>query len=569
MWSITLNPGFALLVGAALTFAAPRALRSGVMAGAGLIGLWTLLAPDFGAYDAFAQIGLTVVPFTLDGLNQMFGIAFIAALILIAVAAGSRRNRAEDAAVMAAAGGATAALFVGDLVSFVAASSFAGLAGAWLVFTSSRPGADGAGVRLLVWRGLESLLLLAGLALHLSTGAPNSMLARMDVGSLGDALIFAALLIRAAAPLAHVWLKDAIAHASPVGGAALSVYSSLIALYALTRLFPSEPILIPIGAGMIGLGLFFGVAKDDLRGAGAYALVAQSGVCVILIGLGAPLALSAMAALVFTMAFAFVFFNLACGALLVRTEDIGLSQLQGAGRVLPASSALLCLAGLAAAGAPGLGLYVSYAAALDAAGQWQSRWIWLLLSAIPGVLLVCLALRPALWLFRPAGRRPFKPRAAETPFPLLLASLLAAFFCFAISFAPDWLYRLSPTGRFAFAPYALDRLAPQLELLGAAALLYVLVHVLGLTPQPERARLLDFDAFFRGPVSGAGRWFGVVMLRLYGAWQALLDRLGDYAGARLGRLTRACDRPFADQGAGSVQLISLCIVLLLVLLTQR
>src|SRR5690606_28639790 len=124
------------------------------------------------------------------------------------------------------------------------------------------------GVRLLVWNGLEGLLLLVGVAFHLSAGAEGTVFARLDIESIGGGCIFAALMIRIGAPLAHVWLKDTIAHASPLGGAALSAFSTLVGVYALARFFPAEPLLVPIGAAMIVLGALYAASVDDLRAGG-------------------------------------------------------------------------------------------------------------------------------------------------------------------------------------------------------------------------------------------------------------------------------------------------------------
>src|SRR6185295_3967699 len=201
--------------------------------------------------------------------NRIFGVAMLISTVLIALYSGSRRNRFEDGAFLLLAGSAVSALFVGDLVSFVAAAELAALAMAGVVFASSAQGAGASGVRLLIWFGLEGLLFLVGAALHLSAGADSSVFTRLDVRQIGDAFIFAALLIRVGAPLAHVWFKDAVQHASPVGAPALTAFSTTLGVYALARLFPAEPILIPIGVAMIAIGLLYVVAENDLRAAGA------------------------------------------------------------------------------------------------------------------------------------------------------------------------------------------------------------------------------------------------------------------------------------------------------------
>jgi hypothetical protein len=156
MLAIALNPGFVCILAALFVLGAPRPARAPIMAGAAIAALWLMLDRDFGAAAAAAQMGLPVVLFDLDALNRIFGIAMLIALIAIAICSGARRNRSEDAAILLMAGGAVSALFVGDLVSFVASVSLAGLASAWLVFSSPVVGAARSGVRLLMWQGIES-----------------------------------------------------------------------------------------------------------------------------------------------------------------------------------------------------------------------------------------------------------------------------------------------------------------------------------------------------------------------------------------------------------------------------
>ncbi len=365
---VTLNPGFALIAAALLVLALPMAARAPAMVAAGFAAMWLLLEPEFGAAGAVAQMGLAVVPRTLDELNQVFGIAFIAAAIMIALYSSARRNRYEDAAIMLLAGSTLTALFVGDLVSFIAATALAGLASAWVVFASPEENAGAAGARLLIWCGLEGLLFLAGVAFHVSSGAEYSVLALLRVDQIGGAFIFAALMIRVGAPLAHVWVKDAIGHASSTGAPAISAFTSLLGVYAIARLFEAEPLLIPIGAAMIILGAFYAAAEDDPRRAGAYGLIAQTGLCVALMGIGSPLALAGAVAHAFTVIIAFVLLQMALGAMHARIGSVRLSALAGASRAMPITVALMFVGGAAASGVPGLATYASLAVALEAAG---------------------------------------------------------------------------------------------------------------------------------------------------------------------------------------------------------
>lgn len=561
---VTLNPGFALIAAALLVLALPMAARAPAMVAAGFAAMWLLLEPEFGAAGAVAQMGLAVVPRTLDELNQVFGIAFIAAAIMIALYSSARRNRYEDAAIMLLAGSTLTALFVGDLVSFIAATALAGLASAWVVFASPEENAGAAGARLLIWCGLEGLLFLAGVAFHVSSGAEYSVLALLRVDQIGGAFIFAALMIRVGAPLAHVWVKDAIGHASSTGAPAISAFTSLLGVYAVARLFEAEPLLIPIGAAMIILGAFYAAAEDDPRRAGAYGLIAQTGLCVALVGIGSPLALAGAVAHAFTVIIAFVLLQMALGAMHARLGSVRLSALAGASRAMPITVALMFVGGAAASGVPGLATYASLAVALEASGQWETRLIWTLAVGTSAALFAALALRPTLAAYFPVARpRPFH----ESPYGMLLAIVLAAFLCLAVGLTPSWLFELMPTA-LGFDAFALDRLAPQLELLGATGVLYLTVRALGLAPRTTPIRLLDVDSLYRGPIAGAGRWTGVVMLRLYGAWRDALRHTWRNAGRRFERWVATWDRPSRSRWAGSIQFVAIGVVLVIIMLAR-
>ena len=559
MLSVALNPGFVPIIAALLVLASPREARAPIMAGAAIIALWLVLDYEFGAPAAMAQMGLPVVLLNLDALNRIFGIGLSIALVAIALHSSARRNRYEDAAILLLAGGAASALFVGDLVSFVASASLAGLAAAWVVLASSVPGANRSGVRLLVWQGLEGLLFLIGVALHLTSGAASSIFARMDVRQLGDACIFAALLIRTAAPLAHVWFKDVVSHASPTGAAALTAFTSMLGVYALARLFPAEPLLIPIGAAMIMLGAFYAAAEDDLRRAGAYGMIAQTGVCVSLIGIGSPLAISAAEGHAFASILAFVALQLTFGAVFERMGDVRLSKLAGVARAMPITVTLSLAAGLAVAAAPGFALHATQTVAVSAAAIWELRWLWLLIGAAPGAMFVALVLSPALAMHRPANKRAV---FAEAPFGMLLGAGLAVFFCLAVGVAPRWLYSLLPT-EIAFDPFASDAVGERLQLLGAAGLMLLALRALRATPELERRDVLDVDSLYRGPVAEGARWAGVLLLRIYGAAQYGFEHAMAALQKRIERNIASFDQPYARFAPGAAQALAVTILMLL------
>lgn len=564
MPTFTLNPGFVPMFAALLVLAMPRTLRSPIIVASALAAFWLLLDYEFGAASAMRQMGLPVVLLSLDELNRIFGIALLIALIVIGIYSGARRNRYEDAAILLLAGSTVSALFVGDWISFVATLALAGLAAAWAVFSSPLEGASRSGARLLIWHGLEGLLLLVGVAFHLTGGANATVVGRLEVASIAGAFVFAALMIRVGAPFAHVWLKDVISHASPAGAGALSSFTTMLGVYALARVFPSEPLLIWIGAGMMVIGAIYVAAEDDMRRAAAYGVTMQTGLCVALVGIGTPLALAAAEGHAFATILSFLALQLMLGAVLERHGSVRASQMAGVGSTMPISALLLIACGLAVSAAPGLVLFATQAASLEAAAQWDLRWIWGLIWALPAVLLVALLLRPALAAYTPV--RDVRP-IREAPFSMLLGAGLALFLCFAVGLAPRWLFDLMPA-EISFQPFVLDRITPQLQLLGAAGVAFLLLRATRLAVKEQGVDLLDIDAMYRGPLAQAGRWAGVLALRIYGAWQSWTRDASRSAGRGLEALAAACDRPYAPSSTAAVTFFCLGAVLLVMFLVR-
>lgn len=540
MLAVTLNPGFVLLLGALAVLASPKGFRAATMALAALVALWLLLDHEFGAAAAVAQMGLPVRLLVLDPLNRIFGLGLLLALIVVAIASNGRQNRFEDAAILFTYGGAVSALFVGDFVSFIAMMSLSGLAGAWTVFCSPRDDANRAGGRALIWRGLEGLLFLVGLAFHLAASEARSEFVSLDITTIGGCFIFAALLIRVGAPLAHVWFVDSAAYASPVGAVALAPIGTMLGLYALARFYQAEPALMGIGLAMMALGLIYAVAEDDLRRAGAFALLAQTGLFLLLIGIGSPLAMAAAAGGAFSAMLAAIAFQALLGGVLSARGEARRSNFGGLAKAMPFTAPLLLAAGLAVAAAPGFASYATHAVALDALAQ-QPIAVRVLAGAVPAVLLACLAIAPAWTAFRAIAREPARH---ETSFSLLLSASLSLFFSLAVGLAPSWLYDLMPS-QVSYAPYTLDRLGAALQTSGAAALCATCLYAFGLWPKPSAKNLLDIDALYRGPIAASARWLGVVSLRLYGAWQSLTERVVRALGMFVIGWVKALDRPYA------------------------
>jgi multicomponent Na+:H+ antiporter subunit D len=283
---------------------------------------------------------------------------------------------------------------------------------------------------------------------------------------------------------------------------------------------------------------------------------------VALIGVGTPLSLAAAEGHAFATIFAAASLQMALGAVLERTGAAPrVSEIAGLARRMPITAILIWGAALAIAGVPGSALYATQAVALEAAAQWDATWLWALGFSASAALFAGVALRVGLAMHQPVA----KPAAfAEAPFTMMLGAALALFFCVSIGLAPQWLYGLMPAG-LAFDPFSLSRLAPQMEALGAAGAAYVVLRWAGLAPRPRRVNLLDLDALYRGPLASSGRWAGVLMLRVYGAWQVSAARLSSRTGEAAERVARRCDQPYAAGLAGAAQFAVFAAMLLMML----
>ncbi|HVK80521.1 MAG TPA: proton-conducting transporter membrane subunit, partial [Verrucomicrobiae bacterium] len=257
-------------------------------------------------------------------------------------------------------------------------------------------------------------------------------------------------------------------------------------------------------------------------------------------------------------------YQAALGAIVDRTGAARISGFVGLSRAMPFTSFLLLGAGLGVAAVPGFASYATHAVALEAFGQWETIWLWVLTALVPAVTFISLALRPALSIYRPL---PKPMRMNEAPFSMLLGAGLATFFCLSVGMAPRWLYDLMPT-QLAFQPFELDRVAPQLQLLGVAGLITIGFRVTAVMPRDLPIQLLDIDALYRGPLAGAGRWAGVLLLRVYGSWQDLSRRVARGTTNLAQAWVSRCDRPYAASISSFVQLASIAAVLALMLLVH-
>ncbi|MBU6372766.1 MAG: hypothetical protein KJS97_08565 [Alphaproteobacteria bacterium] len=565
---ISLNPGFALLAAALIALIAPAGLRAALAVAASIAAGALALTPDFGAHDVFRQVGLTVVPLRLDAAAQVFGIAIAGAGVVLGLATSHRRDAFEDAALLAHLGGAMTAIYGGDLVTFVVGAEVSILAGAALVLCGRTPGARAAAGRFVTWHALAGALFVVGVGLVWAQ-TNDVKFDRIDARTPGGLCLLLAMLIRAGGPLAHVWIKDAAPRAGVIGFAALGPITTTLALYALIRMFVGEPALATIGAVAAVWGVVFAAAASQPRVMLSYGLIAQTGLLVMALGVGAPLVLAGVSAAAFTGLFTAVLGGLLVGwATRPGADDPAAPPVWGAA---PATTALAVLAAAAAVAAPGLATFASASLLQDAFARQASDWMLVVFVLASAGVAAAAGVRAPLTAYFGARR----VRGAAPSFAFVLACAIAAFVLISVGAAPDWLFALVPPSPIMFAPYDWDHVATRLQLAAGALVVLALASVLAQRAARRAAGaqgggLRDVDWLYRtiGPRLMAAA--AAAVAAAFTAWVVMMTAVSAAAGRLAAVAAARLDRPAAPGGrrAGVLVAFGACGLMLLCAMTM-
>jgi multicomponent Na+:H+ antiporter subunit D len=349
-----------------------------------------------------------------------------------------------------------------------------------------------AGMRYLIIQVLSGVILLIGTLFY---AAENGSLEFGFIGLEGIAgwLIFIAIGIKCAFPVAHNWLTDAYPEATVTGTVFLSAFTTKVAVYAFARGYPGTELLVYIGAAMTCFPIFFAVIENDLRRVLAYSLINQVGFMVVGVGIGTALAINGAVSHAFNDVIFKGLLFMSMGAVLHMTGRMNGSDLGGLYKTMPKTT-VLCIVGAASISAfPLFSGFVSKSMVMSAALENDYDWIWLmLLFASAGVFHHAGIKIPYFAFFaHDSGIR-----ASDPPNNMLLAMLISAVLCIAIGVYPAALYSLLPydTG---YNPYDATHVLAQTQLLFFSALAFVWLNLKGMYPPELRSTNLDFDWIYR------------------------------------------------------------------------
>jgi multicomponent Na+:H+ antiporter subunit D len=515
-----LSPGLILILGALLVPLLPRALRGWWMIALPVLAFLQLLGLPMG-YHGIAEIGgQQLITLRIDTLSLVFGYIFLIAAALSAIYALHDRDPVQQVAGLVYAGSATGAVFAGDLLTLFFFWEGTAIASVFLIWASRTERAYSAGMRYIIIQVGSGVLLVAGILLHYrGTGSMAFGTLGLD-GSAGTLLIFIAFGIKCAFPLLHNWLQDAYPEATVTGTVLLSAFTTKLAVYALARGFAGTEILVPIGATMTAFPIFYAVIENDLRRVLAYSLNNQLGFMVVGIGIGSEMALNGTAAHAFSHILYKALLFMSMGAVLYRVGTIKGSELGGLFKSMPWTAGF-CIVGAASISAfPLFSGFISksliIAAALDGGYFWT---FLILLFASAGVFHHSGIKIPYFAFFaHDSGKR-----CAEAPTNMLIAMGITAALCVGIGVYPEPLYALLPY-RVDFAPYTLEHVVTQLQLLMFSALAFTVLIRTGVYPPELRSTNLDTDWLYRRLGYGALRGIDEAANGFWGGLTSLVDR---------------------------------------------
>ena len=470
-----LKRGFLLLV-PLLVFARVATLEQGLFGQVHFLD-WVLV---FGRVDrlslVFAYImGLMCLIGTLYGLHVKEDTQHLTAWLYVA--------------------GSLGAILAGDFLTLFLFWELMALSSVFLVWFRRRPGSPAAGLRYLLVHLAGGVALLAGIALHCQT--QGWTFGAFDVAhpSLAAYLVLAGFLLNAAVPPLHAWLPDAYSEATPTGSVFLCAFTTKTAVYALCRGFAGMEILIPLGVAMALYGVVYAVLENDCRRLLAYHIISQVGYMVAGVGIGTQLAINGACA----HAFAHILYKgllfMGCGAVLHSTGESKFSELGGLYKKMPWTFLFTLIGGLSISAFPLFSGFVSKSMIVQAGFEEHLLWAgYLLMLASVGTFLhTGLKVPYFIWF----GKNNCKPetweRAAEPPWNMQAAMIVASLLCIAIGCYTPFLYDKLPYA-VDYHPYTAYHLSETLQLLLFTAVGFFLL-IKKLAPEPTIS--LDLDWFYR------------------------------------------------------------------------
>jgi multicomponent Na+:H+ antiporter subunit D len=282
-----------------------------------------------------------------------------------------------------------------------------------------------------------------------------------------------------------------------------------------------------IGAVMTIFPIFFALIENDLKKVLCYSINNQVGFMIIGIGFGTAASINGAVGYAFTNIIFESLLFMAVGAAVYRTGPSKATELGGLYKTMPLTMIFAIVGAMSISAFPGFAGFVTKGLIIDAAGEANAFWIWLvLLFASAGVLEHAGIKIPYFTFFaHDSGKRP-----QEAPPAMLLAMGISAILCVAIGVYPEPLYALMPHQEAIadYHPYAPYHVVEQLQLLIWAVIAFAVLILAKWYPAEVPSTNLDTDWFYRVPGRNHLCWAAAAVRAVWRlSWKLLATRATD------------------------------------------
>jgi len=436
----------------------------------------------------------------VDALAKVFAYIMTLMCIIGSVYGMHVDNDWEHVAAWLYVAGSLGVIFCGDYLVLFLFWELMAFSSVFLVWFRNRKESLATGYRYLLVHTAGGLALLGGFILryHATGGDLSFGPIGVDSPSLSTYLIMIGFLLNAAVPPFHAWLPDAYGEATVSGAVFMCAFTTKTAVYALARGFAGMDILVPLGVAMALYGVVYAVLENDARRLLAYHIISQVGYMVAGVGIGTPLAINGACA----HAFAHILYKgllfMGCGSVLYMTGKSKFSELGGLYKKMPLAFVYTLIGGLSISAFPLFSGFVSKAMIVAAGFEIHNYWAAFLLTlASAGTFLhTGLKVPYFIWFGKNNCSKETWDKAADPPWNMQAAMIVASFLCIFIGCYTPYLYNMLPFPEIAagYHPYDQYHLSETLQILLFTALGFFLL-IKKLAPEPTIS--IDMDWFYR------------------------------------------------------------------------
>jgi len=425
-------------------------------------------------------------------LSWIFSFVYLFVLSFGSLFNFNSKNQIEHFAILFYAFSAISVVNSSNLITFFIFWEMLTIGASILIFIGKDKDSTGAALRYIIFHVIGGVIFLSGI-LGYYQNFNSFEFTHLAVDNLFSICIFIGIGINCAFPFVHTWVIDSYPKSSLAGVLFLSTFTTKSAVYALIKLFPAEPLLIPIGCVMIVFPIFYAVIENDLRKVLSYSLINQVGFMVVGVGIGTALSINgAVAHVVADIIFKGLLF-MSVGAVMYRVGSSKATDLGGLYKYMPITMICCIVGALAISAFPLFSGFVSKSMIISSAGNSHNIILWcILIFGSAGALEHAGIKIPFFTFFGHKSKKEYK----EAPICMLISMIVFSIATILIGIFPEYFYSFLPF-ETDYKPYTFDHVFAQLELLFFAALSFVFLLLAGAYPPEIAALNLDFDFFYR------------------------------------------------------------------------